>query len=245
MRGRLILNADDWGRDRETTDKTLDCLLRGSLSATSAMVFMEDSERAAALARLHGMDAGLHLNFTTPFTAECPARLTECQHKVTAYLLRNSLTRGIFNPLLSRSFEYLVAAQIEEYCRLYGIEPKRYDGHHHMHLSANVLLGNLLPAGTLVRQHFSYEPGEKAIRNRIFRRITRAMLARRYRAVDFLFSLPPLGPPSRLQMIFMLAREFAVEVETHPINPAEYKFLMQGELFRWTGDCPVATSFEA
>ena len=187
MRGRLILNADDWGRDRETTDKTLDCLLRGSLSATSAMVFMEDSERAAALARLHGMDAGLHLNFTTPFTAECPARLTECQHKVTAYLLRNSLTRGIFNPLLSRSFEYLVAAQIEEYCRLYGIEPKRYDGHHHMHLSANVLLGNLLPAGTLVRQHFSYEPGEKAIRNRIFRRITRAMLARRYRAVEFVF----------------------------------------------------------
>src|SRR6185369_10838794 len=65
--GLLILNADDWGRDSKTTNMILDCVVRGSVSSTSAMVFMEDSERAAALARQHRVDCGLHLNFTTPF----------------------------------------------------------------------------------------------------------------------------------------------------------------------------------
>jgi YdjC-like protein len=242
--GLLILNADDWGRDRNTTDKTLDCMLRGALSSVSAMVFMEDSERAAALGRDRGIDAGLHLNFTTPFSAaNCPARLVECQHKVAAYLLRTPLARGIFHPLLTRSFEYLVTAQREEFCRLYGAEPKRFDGHHHMHLSANVLLGGLLPAGTLVRQHFSYESGEKVLRNSVFRQVTRVVLARRHRVVDFLFSLPPLEPPDRLRRIFSLARQFAVEVETHPFNPKEHLFLTAGDIFRYAGTCPIAPRF--
>src|SRR5205814_6804002 len=110
----------------------------------------------AAIAREHGIDAGLHLNLSAPFSAaNCPARLMECQHKVATYLLRNSFTRGMFHPLLVGSFEYVVAKQREEFCRLYGEEPKRFDGHHHMHLSANVLFGGLLPNGTVVRQHFS------------------------------------------------------------------------------------------
>jgi predicted glycoside hydrolase/deacetylase ChbG (UPF0249 family) len=240
----LIINADDWGRDRGTTDKTLDCMLRGAVSSVSAMVFMEDSERAAAVARERGIDAGLHLNFTTLFSvANCPARLVEYQHKVAAYLLRNPLARGIFHPFLALSFEYLVAAQREEFRRLYGAEPKRFDGHHHMHLSANVLLGGLLPAGTLVRQHFSFESGEKALRNRVFRQLTRVALARRYRVVDFFFSLPPLEPPNRLKRIFSLAGQFVVEMETHPVNPKEYLFLTGGDIFRCAGDCPIAPRF--
>lgn len=245
-RGLLILNADDWGRDRDITDRTLDCIQRGAVSSVSAMLFMEDSERAAAFAHEHGIDAGLHLNFTAPFSApNCPARLVEYQNRVAAYLLRNPLTRGMFNPLLARPFEYLVAAQRDEYRRLYGAEPLRYDGHHHMHLSANVLFGGLLPSGTLVRQHFSYESGEKAVRNRVFRQLTRIALARRYRSVDYLFSLPPLEPADRLSRMFSLAREFSVEVETHPINPKEYQFLAGGDIFRYAGDCPIARRYAA
>lgn len=74
--GALIVNADDWGRDLETTDRTLDCILRGAVSSVSAMVFMQDSERAAILALQRGVDAGLHLNFTSRFSApQCPPRL--------------------------------------------------------------------------------------------------------------------------------------------------------------------------
>ena len=43
----VILNADDWGIRVAATDRILDCLMRRSISSTSAMVFMADSERAA------------------------------------------------------------------------------------------------------------------------------------------------------------------------------------------------------
>src|ERR1044071_8087146 len=67
--GLLIVNADDWGRDARTTDMIAACVSQHTGSSVSAMVFMEDSERAAAIARANGIDAGLHLNLTTPFTS--------------------------------------------------------------------------------------------------------------------------------------------------------------------------------
>ena len=85
--GVLIMNADDWGRDQETTVRTLDCIFRGSVSSVSAMVFMEDSERAAAIARERKIDAGMHLNFTTPFSGKaCPSRLVDRQREVAGCL---------------------------------------------------------------------------------------------------------------------------------------------------------------
>src|SRR6266478_3108081 len=73
---------------RETTGHIFQCALRKTVSSVSAMVFMEDSVRAAAMARESGIDAGLHLNLTTPFSARnCPARLQEHQREVAGYLL--------------------------------------------------------------------------------------------------------------------------------------------------------------
>src|SRR4051812_44794927 len=64
----VIVNADDWGAQAVTTDRILDCIRHGSVSSTSAMVFMEDSERAADVAREYGVSTGLHLNLTEAFT---------------------------------------------------------------------------------------------------------------------------------------------------------------------------------
>ena len=86
-RACVILNADDWGRDVETTDRSLECTLQGVISSVSAMVFMEDSKRAANLALGHRIDAGLHLNLTTPFdAAHCPSKLVEHQRKLHRFL---------------------------------------------------------------------------------------------------------------------------------------------------------------
>jgi chitin disaccharide deacetylase len=221
-RAGLIINADDWGRDRETTERIRECAVRGTVSSVSAMVFMEDSERAATVACESGVGAGLHLNLTTPFSApKCPARLAEQQQKLAVYLRGTRLAQVIYHPGLARSFEYVVAAQLDEYRRLYGTRPNRIDGHHHMHLCANVLLGGLLPGGTIVRRNFSFQPGEKSLWNRLYRAGVDRKLARRHGLVDFFFSLPPLEPPSRLQRIFSLANEFMVEVETHPVRSDE------------------------
>lgn len=242
--GKLIINADDWGRDQETTARILSCVVRGSISSVSAMIFMQDSEHAAWIAREQEIDAGLHLNFTTAFSAaNCPAKLVQHQQRIARCLWRHRLAQTLFHPTLMRSFEYVVSAQLEEFCRLYGRMPQRLDGHHHMHLCANVLAGRLLPPVTVVRRNFSFEAGEKSFANRLYRRIVDRRLARRHRLTDFFFSLAPLNPRMRLQRIFSLARQFAVEVETHPANPDEYQFLSSSEIFRLAGEVRITRGF--
>jgi hypothetical protein len=232
-RGHLIVNADDWGRDVETTERSRECLGVGGVSAVSAMVFMADSERAAAISGDRGLDTGLHLNLTTPFSASsCSSRLRERQGQVARYLLRNRLAPVVFQPRLAGAFEYVVATQFDEFARLYKAEADRIDGHHHMHLCANVLLGGLLPRGTLVRRNFSFRAREKSLVNRLYRGAVDRLLARRHRVVDFFFSLAPVEPWSRLQRILGLTFQFVVELETHPIQPDEYGLLREGLIRR-------------
>ena len=243
LRGTLVVNADDWGRDGETTDRMFDCIKCRTVSAVSAMVFMEDSQRAASMARDFGIDAGLHLNLSAPLTAgNCPVSLAEHHGKVMRYLQRHALARIFYNPMLARSFEYVVKAQLEEFRRLYAVDAQRIDGHHHLHLCANVQRKRLLPEGTLARRNFSFQAGEKSWFNRTYRARVDQRLARRHRVMDYLFLLPPLEA-SRLQRIFSLARHSAVEVETHPVNPAEHKFLTGGEMLRVAGDIAIAERF--
>jgi chitin disaccharide deacetylase len=245
--GALIINADDWGRDHETTSRISDCVLRGSVSSVSAMVFMEDSERAAGIAVERQVDAGLHLNLSEPFSvAGAAPRLLEHHRRVATYLRGWSrFAQVLYHPGLEGSFEYVVAAQLDEFERLYGEAPTRIDGHHHMHLCANVLFRGLLPGGTIVRRNFSFLPGEKTLANRMYRRSVDYVLARKHRVVDLFFSLPPLEPASRLQRIFSLARHLTVEVETHPINPKEYRYLTEGAMFCQTQGPLVAKGFQS
>jgi len=241
--GLLIVNADDWGRNRETTQSMLDCATHGVLSSVSAMVFMEDSDRAAAIARDHGIDAGLHLNLTNPFSAPgCPPELAKLQGQIASCLRRHRLAPALFHPSLRRSFEYVVSAQIEEYQRLYGRFPARIDGHHHMHLCTDVLAGRLLPRNIIVRRSFSFSRGEKSWGNRFYRKSVDLILARRHRLTDFFFSVTPLEP-NRLRQIAALARKRAVEVETHPVNPEEYRFLIGGEFTRLLADVRIAPCY--
>lgn len=242
--GRLIINADDWGRDRNTTDRTLACFECGALSSVSAMVFMEDSERAASIARERKIDSGLHLNLTLAFSQAGTSRnLLEHQQRASRYLRRHRLGYVVFHPGLKKSFQYLVDAQLEEFERLYGKKPGRIDGHHHAHLCANVVFGRLLPEGTILRRNFSFERGEKSFLNRLYRKTIDRTISHRHRLADFFYSLPPLEPRERLQKIFRLAGQSIVEVETHPVCEEEYRFLAEGEIFRWTDNVTIAHSY--
>ncbi len=238
--GALIVNADDWGRDSQNTNRTLECVLSGAVSSVSAMVFMEDSKRSTALALERGIDVGLHLNLTTPFSGlGASARLIEHQRRLATYLGLHRFSQVVFHPGLTDSFEYVISAQLDEFSRLYGTVPSRLDGHHHMHLCANLLFARLLPSGTMIRRNFSFEPGEKSLFNRLYRRFVDRMLIRRHRLTDYFFSLPPLEPTARLERIFSLAGRFVVEVETHPVRPEEYSFLMSEEFFRSTANVRI------
>lgn len=241
--GLLIINADDWGRTREVTDRIAECSAVSTISSVSAMVFMEDSERAARLAVEQQVDAALHLNFTTSFSASnCSTKLREHQERTAAYLLRRRIAQAVFHPGLTGSFEYLALTQIDEFQRLYGRAPGRLDGHHHMHLCENVLLQALIPAGTIVRRNFTFEPGEKSFWNLTYRKFSDLRLSRRHQLTDFFFSLAP-PDPARLRRIYSLAHDSVVEAETHPINPTEHEYLAGGKIFQDLGGVKIAPPF--
>jgi hypothetical protein len=153
------------------------------------------------------------------------------------------LHQAILHPGLITSFQYVVESQYAEFRRLYSTDPNRIDGHHHMHLCANVVMRKLMPSGVRVRRNFSFQKGEKSAWNRLYRLAVDRALLKRHVLTDFFFSLPPLEPQSRLKKIFALATYHTVEVETHPVKPDEYRFLAGGEIFRWATDCPVARCY--
>jgi len=226
----LIINADDWGRSPAETNAALRCYQKGRITSVSAMVFMADSERAAELAKENESDMGLHLNFAEKFTGERIAATLENYHeKITHFLMRRRYSQVLYNPFLRREFSYSYKAQSEEFMRLFGKPPSHIDGHHHMHLCANLLLSNLVPAGMKVRRNFSFWPGEKSRFNLAYRALVDRWLARRYRLTDYFFDLTQCIQEKKLDRVVSLAKSSNVELMTHPISPREAAYLMSDE----------------
>jgi chitin disaccharide deacetylase len=242
--GALFINADDWGRDRRVMDCILDCYSVGAISSVSAMVFMEDSDRAAKISLERGIDSGLHLNLTAPLSAPgLSSQLLEHHSRIAKYLLEHRLSQVVFHPGLMNSFNYVVKSQIEEYSRLYKGKLGRMDGHHHMHLSANVLLGGLLPHDIIVRRNFHFEAGEKSLANRLYRSAIDRILARHHIIVDYFFAMGAIKHPSRFERIISLARRNTLELSVHPAVHQEYQLLIEGSLLPRNGTAPFAGRF--
>ena len=229
-RGLLIINADDWGGWRTATDAALACHHKSRITSVSAMVFMADSARAAALAREHGLDVGLHINLNQSFTApNCPVRVRQCQDRTRRFLRSARSALVFYNPWLRKEFHYAYQAQADEFVRLYGCEPSHFDGHQHMHLSSNLLVDRVIPRGRRVRRSFSFAPGEKSLVNRLYRRLVDYWLSRNYLVTDYFFGLPQCLKGGRLGRLVELSKTSRVEMMTHPEKEDEQRWLMGDE----------------
>jgi predicted glycoside hydrolase/deacetylase ChbG (UPF0249 family) len=222
----IIINADDWGRSRVETDTALRLFAAGRITAVSGMVFMEDSARAAGLARESGIDVGLHLNLNEPFNGnDVPPQIRSGHETIVRFLRRGRYAQLVYHPGLRQSFRRVYAAQAAEFERLYGRSPSHVDGHQHMHLCSNVLLDGIVPKGQRVRRSFSFSPGEKSALNRAYRRFVDWRLSRRYRLTDYFFALSQNLEPSRLQRVADLSLARNVELMTHPVDAREQALL--------------------
>jgi predicted glycoside hydrolase/deacetylase ChbG (UPF0249 family) len=194
------------------------------------MVFMPDSERAATLAKQEDLDAGLHLNFSEEFTdKQCPERLREFHTRIVRFLKQNKYAQILYNPFLRKAFAYSYRTQLEEFRRIFDKAPSHIDGHHHMHLCANLLLSNLVSPGTRMRRHFSFWPGEKSRLNRAYRGGADYWLRRRYRLPDYFFDLTQCIREGKLDRVAALAKSHTVELMTHPVLRTEADYLMSDE----------------
>lgn len=242
----LIINADDLGRSREVTDSILRCAAAGVVTSASAMVFMTDSRRAAGLALTAGLDTGLHLNLDLPFDApDTPPELRGRQLRMVRHFRRGRWPQVVYDPFIRKDLAHLVQAQSEEYRRLYGAAPDRIDGHHHLHLCANVFRDRLLPPGAIVRRSFTFGPGEKGPVNRAYRRWIDRRLERRHLCVRAFHSLVHLRESDGLGRVVGRAWAEDIEIMVHPGVPAEEEFLLGPRLRALLGDCPRGPFREA
>ncbi len=194
---------------------------------------MEDSARAADLALQAGIDMGLHLNLTEPFTGTVNSPCLSRYHNQVIRFLKSWRYALIFyNPLLRKAFRCVYDSQLEEFRRLYGKEPSHINGHQHMHLSSNMLVDSLIAKGTKVRRSFSFWPGEKSWLNRSYRRCVDHYLIQRYRVTDYFFALSQATGDAALSRISSLAKESNVEVESHPAVPCERAILLSENFAR-------------
>ena len=218
----LIVTADDYGRERHATDSILLCGARGRVTSASAMVFMQDSKRAADLAADSPMEFGLHLNFTEPLNgANVPGLLRFHHDRTRRFLSLHRLAPVLYNPGLQQSFRIVFEEQRDEYEKQYGVLPHFYNGHHHMHLSANVLLGGLIPGSSRIRNTFTFEVGERSPFNRVYRGWLRRWIRARYTTTDSFYAMAPAHDLGRIRSLITRSHTEVVELETHPEDAAE------------------------
>jgi len=225
----LFVNADDLGWNKETTNRIITCCQHERIHSASLMTLMNDSERAVDLAQTNGLGVGLHLNFIQELTSDSvDATLTDQHCRLTAYLKAWKVNQILFNPLLIRDFDYVFQAQWDEFCRLYGEEPKRLDGHHHMHLCMNMIFSGKYPKGIRIRRNFSFRPGEKDPINRFYRYLVDCWLTSRFQCTDYFFSMEPINQ-NRIERLVSLSKHSDVEIMVHPGVDEEYRYLMTDE----------------
>lgn len=237
----LIINADDWGASKAITARILHCLQNDVIDSVSAMVFMANSEEAAQLTLENGIDTGLHLNFTEPFSAKnVPAELRSSQLKIISYLRSCKLSQLIYNPLLRKDFAYVFSSQYNEFTRLFARKPARIDGHNHMHLCANMLVGNYIPHRTFVRRNNCFFKGEKCTLNRVYRSIIDQIIIRRYSCTNYFFHINQIiYKNNESQKIFVnklreLSRSCVLELLAHPNQRTNFEFITSNKFIHLT-----------
>jgi predicted glycoside hydrolase/deacetylase ChbG (UPF0249 family) len=213
VKGLLIVNADDWGYDAPTTDAIRGLWEQGRITSTSAMVYMEDSERAAAIAREVGIPTGLHLNLSEPYSGSpIPADVRERQARLAAKYTGTGLRlrRWVYDPWVRADVEDCIADQLARFLALYGDRPTHLDGHMHAHLSPNVLFARTLSPGTKVRN--SLDRTDSRWSPLAFpRRLRRRLLANRFNSTERLFDA------TDWRTAFALAKTCSVELMVHPV----------------------------
>jgi len=238
----IIVNADDLGRSLLETDAALACYEHGRITSATAMVFMEDSRRAATIASDRGIDVGLHVNLTQRFTDAVPAGpLRERHDRVARFLNARKYAFLVYNPVLRDDFRYVYQAQLEEFTRLYGRRPSHIDGHHHQHLCINMLLDRIIADGEKVRRSFHFWPDEKGWTNRAYRRTIDRLLAKRCTVTDYFFALEQCMSGRRRARVVEVAKTASVEIMTHPNEAAERTFLLSDDFQSTFGTLEMGT----
>lgn len=215
----LIVNADDFGWNRGATDLTAECFAARQITSTTALMYMEDSDRAAELALTRDFPVGLHLNLSDPFTADAipePVRERQaaaCRIFGGAGLRKRSWT---YDPRIRGLVEGAIRDQLERFRALYGREPTHVDGHNHVQVCPNVITARALDGQKMRDALWSYPSTRSAMG--VARAARRALTARGHLTTRYFLDIAELhrDAPAELTARIGLAARTSVEVMCHP-----------------------------
>ncbi len=215
----LIVNADDFGWNRDATDRTVECFAAGQITSTTALVNMEDSERAAELGREHGFPIGLHLNLTDPFTGAAVDRGERERQAAACRIFGDGglrLRSWTYDPRIAGLVEGAIRDQVERFRALFGQEPTHVDGHNHVQVCPNVVRARAL-RGFKLRNALWAWPSDRGAMARA-RAARRGLSARRFLSPRYFFDIAQLHrlPAAEAAAKLDRARGSSVEVMCHP-----------------------------
>jgi predicted glycoside hydrolase/deacetylase ChbG (UPF0249 family) len=224
--GLLIVNADDLGINRGATDAIVECYRQSRITSATAMVYMEDSRRAAEIAGSEALPVGLHLNFSSPFTAtDVPLVARDRQARLVSLFTRWQLLRWVYIPGIQGLVSACVDDQRRAFVELYGHEPTHCDGHHFLHLAPNVVLADAFRTIPKIRKSLTILKGEKSSLNRALRSFQNDFIERRHLTVDQVRQFPSIAPAGAGS----IPHDARVEVVVHPEVAEEQKVLLSDE----------------
>jgi chitin disaccharide deacetylase len=241
----LIVNADDLGHDRATSDAICEAFARGAITSASAMVFMEDSERAFELALAAGLPLGLHLNLMEPYSSTAAAEAERAEQARAVECFQAGFARRWFpSRRLMGSARRCVRLQLAEFERLRGGPPTHVDGHQHGHLSTPALWELSRLEDVAVRSSFTFRPGEKPRYNRALRSLLNRGIGSRFASTRRFHSIRDLHPAfggHGIEEVVAAARDIEVEVMVHPGLADEYEVLASEQWGRTVASVPTGS----
>src|SRR3954467_8009663 len=129
-RARLIITADDFGRDAACSAAIAESLANGAITSTLIMPNGRHFEQACALARARGLMDRIGVHLTLDEGPALSPEMAPYTDSAGRLCVRRSLMP--FAPSFSRAVEAELSAQVNRVIAA-GIRPTHLDSHRHIH----------------------------------------------------------------------------------------------------------------
>ena len=138
---RVILHADDFGYDNDTTQATIELLECGALSSATIMATMPAAEQAMAYAAKHPeYSFGVHLTYVDGLKPASLGKVTSLADSNGVFYPSNDVRKkAILLKLKKQDIVEESLAQIEK-VRAFGVKISHLDSHGHLHKFPSFLL---------------------------------------------------------------------------------------------------------
>lgn len=146
MKKKLIINADDFGKNNQVNKAIIYCLKNAICTHTTLMINMPSTMKAVKLAKKENKikQVGLHLNLTEgmPLTENIKKYKKFCNlsGSFNAQFHKNVYSKFFLSNQEKKAVVEEIETQIELFLEITGLKEIRLDSHHHVHTNYSIFI---------------------------------------------------------------------------------------------------------